>query len=144
MRAFNNYICVKLKYIRDIKNYGEDSLLKLLYKGKTKNIFTSIIENSKEILNKIQPMAVNKKVEQKYTAEIFILPRKDVLNPESIIIETSLRNMGYNNIEKLGVGKYIYIEILAYNEIEAQNKLEKACNELLTNPIIEDYTIRIK
>ena len=41
-------------------------------------------------------------------------------------------------------GKHITLEIEAANEKEAEEKVEKACKELLHNPIMESYTFVIK
>ena len=70
--------------------------------------------------------------------------KKDVLDPQGKVVKQTLKNMGYKNIEDVRQGKYFEIEL---NE-DDKNKSEKIINEiskkLLTNTVIENYTINHK
>lgn len=116
---------------------------KSLDKDLFRNNSGSIIEAYGEVLNRIKKIDLPTVIEKNYTAEIFILPRKDILNPESIAIKNTLSNLDYKNIIKLEAGKYIKVDLIANNRKEAKTKLENACKEFIANPVIEDYTIRI-
>lgn len=116
---------------------------KSLDKDLFRNNSGSIIEAYTEVLNRIQEIKIENAIKNKYIAEIFIIPRKDILNPESIAIKDTLKDIGYDSIEKVEVGKYLKVQLNCSSKLEAKQNLEKACNQFIANPVIEDYKIRI-
>ena len=70
--------------------------------------------------------------------------KKDVLDPQGKVINQTLKNMGYSNIENVRQGKYFEIEINEDNEEKAKNKIDEICKKLLSNTVIEDYKIKIE
>ena len=70
--------------------------------------------------------------------------KKDVLDPQGKVIRQTLKNMGYKNVINVRQGKYFEIEINEINKEKAKEKVEEICKKLLTNIIIEDYTISCK
>ena len=70
--------------------------------------------------------------------------KKDVLDPQGKVVEKTLKNMGYSNIENVRQGKYLEIEINESNKENAEKIIEEICNKLLTNKVIEDYSIKFK
>ena len=70
--------------------------------------------------------------------------KKDVLDPQGKVVSQTLKNMGYNNIINGRQGKYFEIELNEINEEKAKKKIEEICKNLLTNIVIEDYTINLK
>ena len=67
--------------------------------------------------------------------------KKDVLDPQGKVVEKTLKNMGYSNIGSVRQGKYFEIEINESNKENAKKIIEEICNKLLTNMVIEDYSI---
>ena len=70
--------------------------------------------------------------------------KKDVLDPQGKVVEKTLKNMGYNNIENIRQGKYFEIEINETDQEKAKNLTDEICKKLLTNLVIEDYKINLK
>ena len=70
--------------------------------------------------------------------------KKDVLDPQGKVVGQTLKNMGFENIINVRQGKYFEIEINENNEVKAKNTIEEICKKLLTNVVIEDYTIKLK
>ena len=70
--------------------------------------------------------------------------KKDVLDPQGKVVEQTLKNMGHKNIENVRQGKYFEIELNENDEKKAEKIIEEICKKLLTNVVIEDYTIRYK
>ena len=70
--------------------------------------------------------------------------KKDVLDPQGKVVEKTLKNMGYSNIENVRQGKYFEIEINENDKKNAENIIEGICKKLLTNMVIEDYSINLK
>ena len=70
--------------------------------------------------------------------------KKDVLDHQGKVVSQTLRNMGYDNIINVRQGKYFEIELNEINKEKAKKKVEEICKNLLTNIVIEDYTINLK
>ena len=70
--------------------------------------------------------------------------KKDVLDPQGKVVSQTLKNMGYKNIINVRQGKYFDIEIDETDREKAKKIAEEICKKLLTNIVIEDYTINLK
>ena len=70
--------------------------------------------------------------------------KKEVLDPQGKVVGQTLKNMGYKNIINVRQGKYFDIEIEETDKEKAKKIAEEICKKLLTNIIIEDYTINLK
>ena len=70
--------------------------------------------------------------------------KKDVLDPQGKVVNQTLKNMGYENILNVRQGKYFEIELNETNSEKAKKTIEEICKKLLSNTIIEDYTINLK
>ena len=70
--------------------------------------------------------------------------KKEVLDPQGKVVGQTLKNMGYKNIINVRQGKYFDIEIEETDKKKAKKIVEEICKKLLTNIVIEDYTINLK
>ena len=70
--------------------------------------------------------------------------KKEVLDPQGKVVAQTLKNMGYKNIINVRQGKYFDIEIEETDKEKAKKIVEEICKKLLTNIVIEDYTINLK
>ena len=70
--------------------------------------------------------------------------KKDVLDPQGKVVNQTLKNMGYENIINVRQGKYFEIEINETDKDKAKKIIEEICIKLLTNIVIEDYTINLE
>ena len=70
--------------------------------------------------------------------------KEDVLDPQGKVVSQTLKNMGYKNIINVRQGKYFQIELNETNKEKAKKIVEEICKKLLTNIVIEDYTINLK
>ena len=70
--------------------------------------------------------------------------KKDVLDPQGKVVGQTLKNMGYKNIVNVRQGKYFDIELDETDKEKAKKIAEEICKKLLTNIVIEDYTINLK
>ena len=67
--------------------------------------------------------------------------KKDVLDPQGKVVNQTLKNMGYENVINVRQGKFFEIEINEVDKEKAKKIIEEICQKLLTNTVIEDYTI---
>ena len=70
--------------------------------------------------------------------------KKDVLDPQGKVVNQTLKNMGYKNILNIRQGKYFEIEVDENNKEKCKEIAEEICKKLLSNVVIEDYTIKIE
>ena len=70
--------------------------------------------------------------------------KKEVLDPQGRVVGQTLKNMGYKNIVNIRQGKYFDIELDETDKEKAKKIAEDICKKLLTNIVIEDYTIDLK
>tara|TARA_Y100001970_G_scaffold177707_1_gene216521 strand:- start:1616 stop:1870 length:255 start_codon:yes stop_codon:yes gene_type:complete len=78
-----------------------------------------------------------------YTVNIKITPLKAVNDPRGTQVMNGLKNLGYANLNNVSVGKYIVISIKAKNKEECEKLIQKACEDFLSNPLIEEYSLEI-
>ena len=70
--------------------------------------------------------------------------KKDVLDPQGKVVNQTLKNMGYDNVDTVRQGKYFEIEIEENNKDKAKKKVQEICEKLLANLIIEDFVVDFK
>jgi phosphoribosylformylglycinamidine synthase len=79
----------------------------------------------------------------KFVAEIDVMPHKALLDPQGKAVSGSMKNLGLPEIGNVRIGKHIQLEVEAENEVIAREKVEKACKELLSNPIMEGFSFTL-
>ncbi len=80
----------------------------------------------------------------KFIAEINVMPLKALLDPQGKAVSNSMKNIGFQEIENVRIGKHITLEIECMSKETAMEKINEACNKILANPIMEGYEYTIK
>jgi phosphoribosylformylglycinamidine synthase PurS subunit len=80
----------------------------------------------------------------KFQAEIDVMPKKEILDPQGKAVTGSMKNLGLTEIHNVRIGKHISLEIEADSEEAANAKVEQACKNLLANLIMESYSFKIQ
>ncbi len=80
----------------------------------------------------------------KFFAEIEIMPKKGLLDPQGKAVTHSMSSIGLPQVSEVRVGKFITMEMEAADEAAAYSAAETACKKLLANLIMESYHIRVK
>ncbi len=80
----------------------------------------------------------------KYIAEIDVMPHKALLDPQGKAVSSSMPRLGLSSVANVRIGKHITLELEADSETTARSMVEKACKELLANPIMESFTFEVK
>jgi len=78
-----------------------------------------------------------------FTAEIKVMPLKELLDPQGKAVLGGLSNLGIKSINDVRIGKHIQLQIEAGTKEEASDISENAAKKLLANPVMEEYTIQI-
>lgn len=72
-------------------------------------------------------------------ARIHITLKNGVLDPQGRAIAGALHTMGFSEVGDVRQGKYIEVEINQRDRVKAQLAVEKMCEGLLANMVIENY-----
>lgn len=66
--------------------------------------------------------------------------KEGILDPQGKAVKTGLKQLGYNNVESVHVGKYLELILDDIPDKEkAEDMVVDMCEKLLANPVIEDY-----
>ena len=76
-------------------------------------------------------------------ATIYISLKNGVLDPQGKAIENALGQLGFDGVENVRQGKMIELELADTDANQARDRLQKMCEKLLANTVIENYDIRL-
>ncbi len=76
-------------------------------------------------------------------ATVLVRPKPGILDPQGQAVESSLRHLGFA-VAEARVGKLVELEVDADDEAQARTQLERMCEQLLANPLIESYEIEFR
>ena len=74
-----------------------------------------------------------------YQAQIYVTLRPSVLDPAGAAVQSGLKNLGYQTVNQVRIGKYIELTLHADDEVTAREQLDQMCDRFLANPVIENY-----
>ncbi|MAL79608.1 MAG: phosphoribosylformylglycinamidine synthase [Sneathiella sp.] len=76
-------------------------------------------------------------------ARVYISLKNGVLDPQGKAISHALQGLGFGNVLDARQGKTIDLELTGADPAEAEAEVEKMCQQLLANTVIENYSIEI-
>ena len=68
-------------------------------------------------------------------ARVLIRPKEGILDPQGQTVERALPALGFSGVSHVHVGRMVELDV------DDPSQLDRMCNELLANPLIEDYEI---
>jgi phosphoribosylformylglycinamidine synthase subunit PurS len=78
-----------------------------------------------------------------FTAQIKVMPLKNLLDPQGKAVMSGLTNLGIIGVNDVRIGKSIELNIDAENEEAAREKADTAAKQLLANAVMEFYEITV-
>jgi phosphoribosylformylglycinamidine synthase subunit PurS len=75
-------------------------------------------------------------------ATVLVRPKDGILDPQGQAVEASLRQLGFG-IAGTRVGRLVELDVAADDPGEARAQVERMCEQLLANPLIESYEIEL-
>jgi phosphoribosylformylglycinamidine synthase PurS subunit len=75
-------------------------------------------------------------------ATVVVRPKTGILDPQGQAVEESLRKLGFP-VTQARVGRVVDLELETSDPDEARAKVERMCEELLANALIESVEIEI-
>ncbi|MGG9971602.1 phosphoribosylformylglycinamidine synthase subunit PurS [Ferruginibacter sp. SUN002] len=78
-----------------------------------------------------------------FTAQVKVMPHKELLDPQGKAVLGGLGNLGLNDIKDVRIGKNITLQIEADNADNAKQIAEEATKKLLANGVMEMFEVTI-
>ena len=75
-------------------------------------------------------------------ATVLVRPKQGILDPQGQAVENSLRHLGFA-VSTARVGRVVDLEVDATDAVTARAEVERMCEQLLANPLIESFEIEI-
>jgi phosphoribosylformylglycinamidine synthase PurS subunit len=73
---------------------------------------------------------------------VLVRPKSGILDPQGAAVETALEHLGFA-VSGARVGKVVDLEVSSDDATEARAQVEKMCEQLLANPLMESYEIEL-
>ena len=73
---------------------------------------------------------------------MLVRPKEGILDPQGQAVESSLRHLGFA-VEGARIGRVVDLELEATDAGQARAEVERMCEQLLANPLIESYEIEL-
>jgi phosphoribosylformylglycinamidine synthase len=75
-------------------------------------------------------------------ATVLVRPKQGILDPQGEAVNTALEHLGFS-VSSARVGKVVDIEVEADTPEDARAQVEKMCEQLLANPLMESYEVEV-
>jgi phosphoribosylformylglycinamidine synthase subunit PurS len=75
-------------------------------------------------------------------ATVLVRPKHGILDPQGEAVTSSLQHLGFT-VSGARIGRVIDLELDDVDVVEARAAVERMCEQLLANPLIESYEIRL-
>ena len=75
-------------------------------------------------------------------ATVLVRPKQGILDPQGQAVESSLRQLGFS-VGDARVGRVVDLEVDSTDALTARAEVERMCEQLLANPLIESYEIEL-
>ena len=74
---------------------------------------------------------------------VLIRPKAGILDPQGEAVQTALATLGFA-VSRARVGRLVELEVDADDAAAARAAVERMCDELLANPLIESYEVAVE
>jgi phosphoribosylformylglycinamidine synthase len=76
-------------------------------------------------------------------ATVLVRPKTGILDPQGRAVQSSLRQLGFD-VGDARVGRVIDLDVEATSEDAARAAVERMCERLLANSLVESYEIELE
>lgn len=73
---------------------------------------------------------------------VLVRPKDGILDPQGDAVEHSLRKLGFD-VSEVRVGRVVDLEVAVDRADEARTEVERMCEALLANPLIERVDVHV-
>jgi phosphoribosylformylglycinamidine synthase PurS subunit len=72
-------------------------------------------------------------------ATVYVTIKQNVLDPQGSAVQGALHSLGFGEVGRVRVGKYVELELNTNDRAQAEAQVKAMCEKLLANTVIEDY-----
>ena len=76
-------------------------------------------------------------------AKVYVTLKSGLLDAQGKTITGALRSLGFSRVEDVRLGKYLEIELHGQTASTAKKDVERMCQKLLANPVVETYRVEV-
>jgi phosphoribosylformylglycinamidine synthase PurS subunit len=80
---------------------------------------------------------------REWIAEVIVVPKAGVNDPQGEAIRGGLGSLGYSGVSNVRSGRFFRLTLHAENEATATAEATEMCQRLLANPVIETFTVAL-
>ncbi|WP_238162523.1 phosphoribosylformylglycinamidine synthase subunit PurS [Cohnella sp. AR92] len=77
-------------------------------------------------------------------ATVYVTIKENVLDPQGNAVQGSLQTLGFNEVSKVRIGKYLELQLDTTDRAEAEKQVKAMCEKLLANTVVEDYRFELE
>ncbi len=78
-------------------------------------------------------------------AHVYVVSKRTVLDPQGQAIQKALKKLGHSGVADVRQGKYFILTLDdALGAAAAHAEVERIAAEVLTNPVMEEFSFRIE
>lgn len=77
-------------------------------------------------------------------AKVHVTLKNGVLDPQGKAVHHALDALGFSGVEDVRQGKFIEVEVTESDPAKAKAEVEKMCEALLANTVIENYSVDVE
>ncbi|HHV17723.1 MAG TPA: phosphoribosylformylglycinamidine synthase subunit PurS [Thermoanaerobacterales bacterium] len=78
-----------------------------------------------------------------FLVKVYTFPKTGVLDPQGSAIKAAVSSSGFERVKDVQTGKYYEVRIDAGDKAKTQEIVKELCQNILVNPVIEDYEFEI-
>lgn len=78
-----------------------------------------------------------------YLAHVNVMLRPLINDPQGLAVRDGLHSLGFDGVAAVRVGKRIDITVEAASSAAATEAVRSMCQQLLANPVIEDFEFEV-
>ena len=78
-----------------------------------------------------------------FQVEVRVVPRAGILDPQVKAVAGALKSLGFDGVDHVHVGRLVTLSLTAGSASEAEDAAVAMCRQLLANPVIEDFDVRV-
>ena len=76
-----------------------------------------------------------------WRVELIVLPKDGVNDPQGEAVKGGLSKLGHGAVERVRVGRHLQIDVRGSSDTDVRAQVERMADQLLANPVIEQYSI---
>ena len=75
---------------------------------------------------------------------VTIRRRPDIADPHGATVARALGDLGHTGVRSLRIDRTIHLEVDGNDTEDVRSRVANMCEQLLANPVLEDYEIQVE